>query len=222
MQVGNRKTMLMNWPERLFIYSPLRILMQHRQAGRWLGIAGSVRPPARTLEIGCGLGKGARICVDRLGARRVIAFDLEEKLVLRAARKLPAAYSGRISFLASDAQDLPFRDSDFDAVIDYGIIHHVLDWRRCMSEISRVLRSDGLFYFEEIYPLVYANPLMRRLVRHPEADRFDGPRFLAALAASGLSLLEGVRIGSPFGIVGVARKMERRAAGDPETPSDRN
>jgi ubiquinone/menaquinone biosynthesis C-methylase UbiE len=136
----------------------------------------------------------------------VFAFDLEEKIVRKATRRRSSPRSGRITFFVSDAQDLPFPDRSFDAVINYGIIHHVLDWRRCICEIGRVLEPGGLFYFEEIYPPVYANRLMRHLVRHPEADRFDGPQFLAALEANQLQLLPGVRTESRFGIVGVANR----------------
>ena len=71
-----------------------------------------------------------------------------------------------------DAQDLPFPNACFDAVVNFGIIHHVLDWRRCISELSRVTQPGGAFYFEEIYPPLYANFLLKRMVRHPTSDRF--------------------------------------------------
>jgi ubiquinone/menaquinone biosynthesis C-methylase UbiE len=205
MNPKDKKTMLMNWPERVFISSPVRLLVQHRQASKWIRLAG----PRRTetaLEIGCGLGRGAQIAVNRLGAARMFAFDLEEDVVHKAGKRLPAELKGRISFFVGDAQDFPFPDTSFDAVINYGIIHHVLDWRRCISEIGRVLKTGGLFYFEEIYPPLYANPLMRHLVRHPETDRFEGSQFIAALEANHVKLLPGVRTDSRFGIVGVARK----------------
>jgi len=205
MHLTDKNKMLMNWPERMFIHSPVRVLVQRRHARRWIQIAGASRLD-RTLEIGCGLGRGAEIALRRLGVQKMFAFDLEESLVRRATGRIPGDLAGRLSYFVGDAQDFPFRDSFFDGVINYGIIHHVLDWRRCVAEIARVLKPGGLFYFEEIYPPLYANRLMRRLVRHPAEDRFDGIEFIAALDRDRIRLLPGVKEDSRFGIVGVARK----------------
>ncbi len=200
--------MLMNWPERVWIYSPVRGWFQALHARRWLELTG--RPDVSSaLEIGCGTGRGARILLDRMGFKRVIAFDLEEKLVTRAAARRRSSDLRRLDFLTADAQDLPFPDGLFDAVVNYGIIHHILDWRRAIREISRVLRPNGLFYFEEIYPPLYANFILKRLVKHPTTDRFDGPQFTDALSNAGLRLVEGVNTHSRFGVIGAARKDPR-------------
>ncbi len=203
--LSDKEKMLMNWPERVWIYSPVRVFFQIREIREWLKLVGKTNAE-NALEIGCGLGRGAGLMVNRMGFRDVVAFDLEERLVVRAARGTPDVLKEKISFYVGDAQDLPFGDSSFDAVVNFGIIHHVLDWRRCISEISRVLRPGGLFYFEEIYPPLYANFFMKRLVRHPTEDRFDGPQFLRALELQNLHLVQGVRHESRFGIVGIARK----------------
>jgi ubiquinone/menaquinone biosynthesis C-methylase UbiE len=198
--------MLMNWPERVWIYSPLRPVFQRREVAKWLRLAAPVHT-ASALEIGCGLGRGAGLLARRMGFQRVIAFDLESRLVDRAAAKLPDRFAPMISFLVADAQDLPFADSAFDAVVNFGIIHHVLDWRRCIRELGRVTRPGGVFYFEEIYPPLYANFLMKHVVRHPTEDRFYGPQFVETLARNGFRIVEGVRTDSRFGIVGAARKI---------------
>ncbi|MFH0821237.1 MAG: class I SAM-dependent methyltransferase [Pseudomonadota bacterium] len=202
----NKELMLMNWPERVWIYSPVRVYFQRLHAKKWLRFAGRQKP-GLSLEIGCGLGKAAHFLVEEMGFEKVVAFDLEEKLIRRAARALPKAMGSRISYFVSDAQDLPFADSAFDAVVNYGIIHHVLDWRKCVSEIGRVTKPGGIFYFEEIYPPLYANAILKRLVRHPTEDRFHAPEFLAALRTAGFSLMDGVNTRSKFGIVGTARRL---------------
>jgi len=200
-----KEQMLMNWPERVWIYSPVRVAFLRLHARRWKRLVGPITG-GHALEIGCGLGKGAQILIRRMGFGRVTALDLEKTLIVLARRKLPRDLSHRISFFLGDAQDLPFPAALFDAVVNYGIIHHVLDWRRCISEISRVLKPGGIFYFEEIYPALYANLILGPLLRHPTEDRFHGPEFLATLEANGLGLVEGVRTTSRFGIVGAARK----------------
>ncbi len=200
-----KQDMLMNWPERVWIYSPLRVLFLRREARRWLRQAGRHKVD-NALEIGCGLGRGARILVEELSFKRVTAFDLEEKLIRRCVADRPGHLHEQIDFMVADAQDFPFPRASFDAVVNFGIIHHVLDWRRCIAEIARVLAPGGHFYFEEIFPPLYANILMRHIVRHPKADRFDRDMFLEALRSQGLRLLESVRSQSRFGLVGVAKR----------------
>ena len=202
---SERQQMFMNWPERVWIYSPLRVFFLRRHAETWRRLVGACEAEC-VLEIGCGLGRGARILAENLGFKKIFAFDLEEGLIRRAAKNVRHHLRSRIWFFVGDAQDLPFGSSKFDAVVNYGIIHHVVDWRRCIGEIGRVLKSGGMFYFEEIYPPLYSNFVMKRLVRHPTQDRFDGPEFLQALEVNHLRLINGVRTTSPFGIVGVARK----------------
>jgi ubiquinone/menaquinone biosynthesis C-methylase UbiE len=199
--------MLMNWPERVWIYSPIRPLFQRREIGKWLKIAKPTKLD-RVLEIGCGLGRGAALLAREMGFRNVVAFDLEEILIRRARRILPSDLAEAVTFFVGDAQALPFPDAGFDAVVNFGIIHHVLDWRGCIAEISRMLRPGGYFYFEEIYPPLYANFLLKRMLRHPTEDRFYGPDFLTALQSNGLHLQPGVCTGSRFGIVGAARKTQ--------------
>jgi ubiquinone/menaquinone biosynthesis C-methylase UbiE len=201
----DKNLMLMNWPERVWIYSPVRAWVLRRHAGKLLRLRGPMKAQT-ALEIGCGTGKGATILVKTMGFERVHAFDLEEPLIRRAVKGLPAAMSDKISFFVGDAQTLPFSDSRFDAVVNFGIIHHVLDWRGCIREIGRVLKTGGTFFFEEIYPPLYANFLLGPMLRHPREDRFDGPLFLAELEKNGLRMVKGVSPGTRFGIVCAAVK----------------
>ena len=203
--MSDKEKMLMNWPERVWIYSPFRVLFQMREIRKWMRLVGKTEV-GDALEIGCGLGRGAGLLVEQMGFRNVVAFDLEERLVVRAAKARREQLKEKVSFYVGDAQDLPFQASRFDAVVNFGIIHHVLDWRRCISEISRVLRPGGYFFFEEIFPPLYANFFMKHIVAHPTEDRFDEPQFLGTLRSEGLHLVDGVPTGSRFGLVGVARK----------------
>ena len=83
----------------------------------------------------------------------------------------------------------------------------MLDWRQCLSEIKRVMRSNAIFYFEEIYPPLYANWLFKRMLRHPTENRFYEDDFLGELEKLELCLLQGVRVGSRFGVIGAAQKL---------------
>ena len=50
--------------------------------------------------------------------------------------------------LICDAHSLPFADNSFDAVIVQAVLEHVVDPWRCVEEIHRVLKADGLVYAE--------------------------------------------------------------------------
>lgn len=196
--------MKVNWPERLWVNSPVRGYVQ-RQESLFFRRAGRLAPGGRCLEIGCGCGTGARLICRYFAPTEIHALDLDVAM-LQAARKNGARRNGQpLQLLAADAQELPYPDRTFDAVFNFGIIHHLEDWRKGVTEIVRVLKQGGVFYFEEIYPPLYANPLFRRILDHPREDRFYGPDFRAALAAAGLRLLDGYKE-SRFAILGIAVK----------------
>jgi len=197
--------MKVNWPERLWVNSPVRRYVQQREA-RFFRTLHDLTPGARCLEIGCGCGVGARIIHQSFAPGAIHAIDIDEEMLRTAKRKSRAWRSVPLHLLAADAQQLPYPDKCFDAVFNYGIIHHLEDWQQGVSEIGRVLENSGLFYFEEIYPPLYANPLFRRILDHPRENRFHGPQFRAALAGSGLRLLDGYKE-ARFAILGAAVKI---------------
>src|SRR5262245_52731611 len=50
--------------------------------------------------------------------------------------------------IVADAHNLPFDDSSFEGVVVQAVLEHVLDPIRCVSEIHRVLKPNGLVYSE--------------------------------------------------------------------------
>jgi len=67
--------------------------------------------------------------------------------------------------LICDAHDIPFEDGVFDAVIVQAVLEHVVDAPRCVDEIHRVLKPDGLVYAE--------TPFMQQV----HAGRYDFTRY---------------------------------------------
>jgi SAM-dependent methyltransferase/uncharacterized protein YbaR (Trm112 family) len=47
-----------------------------------------------------------------------------------------------------DAHDLPFRDGSVDAVVAQAVLEHVADPGRCVEEIHRLLKPNGIVYAE--------------------------------------------------------------------------
>ncbi len=196
--------MKVNWPERLWVNSSLRYLIQQRES-RFFKRLRDMKPGSRCLEIGCGHGAGARILLKAFQPARLDGLDVDPVMIRLASRRQPDWTVDRLLFLVGDAQQLPYADTSIDAVFNFGIIHHLEDWEQGIREIARVLKSGGGFYFEEIYPALYANVITRRVLDHPTENRFYGPEYRAALQAEGLSLLPGYKE-SRFGILGVAVK----------------
>lgn len=57
-------------------------------------------------------------------------------------------YFGPRTAVVCDAHDLPFKDNSFDGLVIQAVLEHVVDPYRCVGEIYRVLKPDGLVYAE--------------------------------------------------------------------------
>jgi SAM-dependent methyltransferase len=53
--------------------------------------------------------------------------------------------------LVCDAHQIPFAENTFDGVVIQAVLEHVADPERCVNEIHRVLRPDGLIYAETAF-----------------------------------------------------------------------
>jgi ubiquinone/menaquinone biosynthesis C-methylase UbiE len=90
-------------------------------------------------------------------------------------------------------------DAAYDAVFDFGIVHHVPEWRAALREAHRVLRPGGRFFAEEVFERFIANPVWRRLLEHPQQDRFDAARFEKALQEAGFRVVATRTLWDRFG-----------------------
>ena len=72
---------------------------------------------------------------------------------------------GERTNLICDAHDLPFLAESFDGVIIQAVLEHILEPNRCVAEIYRILKHDGLVYAE--------TPFMQQV----HAGRYDFMRF---------------------------------------------
>ena len=93
---------------------------------------------------------------------------------------------------------IPAADSSYDAVFDFGIIHHIPHWRSALAEVRRVLKPGGRFYAEEVLAAFIRSPVVRRLLEHPQSDRFDRQTFGSALGEAGLELQGSMELARAF------------------------
>ncbi|WP_455381645.1 class I SAM-dependent methyltransferase [Salinispira pacifica] len=191
-----------NWVERLWVNGPWRSAFLLGEV-RYFKRTRELAPGSRVLEIGCGKGVGARLVYRQFDPARIDAVDVDPDMIRRAERQYRFIPTDRVSFAVADAQELPFEDRSMDAVFNFGILHHLEDWNRGIREVARVLRPGGAFYFEEIYPELYAGPILKHILVHPTENRFHGPQYRNALRDAGLRLIDGYHE-SRYAILAVA------------------
>ena|SRR5438093_2996277 len=139
--------MRLNWLGRASMNNGIRALGQHYSA-RWMERLGGRVQGGRVLEVGCGRGIGIEIILERFGAASVDAIDLDPKMVECASRRLAASGLAGVRLNIGNVTCIQAGDATYDAVFDFGAIHLELDWRKAITEVRRVLKPGGKFFFE--------------------------------------------------------------------------
>jgi ubiquinone/menaquinone biosynthesis C-methylase UbiE len=190
--------MLLNRAEYWLMNNPVRASIQrHYEARRLLRLGGAMQG-GRALEVGCGRGVGSQLILEFFGADTVDAFDLDPRMVAQAQARM-SAYGSRARIWVGDASAISAPDATYDAVFDFGIIHHIPEWRRALAEVHRVLKPGGRFYAEEVLKPFILHPIIRRVLEHPLEDRFDAAGFSRELEASGLEPIATDELWGSFG-----------------------
>ncbi len=196
--------MKLNWAERWAVNNPLRPIQERLELG-WLKRNARFKPYDHVLEVGCGRGAGSSLIKTMFKPAVLHAMDLDIEMIRKAFRYLSSGQREGISFFVSDAVRLPYPDKTMDAVFGFGVLHHIMDWQGALDEIVRVLKVDGIYFFEELYPSLYQNFLTRHILLHPIKNRFCSQDLKLALKNAGLeqgNFLEHKRLG----ILGFASK----------------
>ncbi|HIN93775.1 MAG TPA: class I SAM-dependent methyltransferase [Alphaproteobacteria bacterium] len=63
------------------------------------------------------------------------------------AGKLAARFGVSFDIRGGVAEDIPFPDDHFDVVIATSVMEHVTDLEQSLSEVHRVLKPGGIFWF---------------------------------------------------------------------------
>lgn len=98
----------------------------------------------KTLEVGCGTGEDSSLLARNPNVTSLTSIDLTERHITEAKRNFKQ--SGlKGNFIRMDAENLKFKDSTFDTVYSYGVLHHTPDTQGAIDEIYRVLKPNGKF-----------------------------------------------------------------------------
>ena len=110
-----------------------------------------VQPAEAVLDLGCGTGTLLAALVDSEPAASYVGVDPDPEVLAIARRRL-AGTNGQVELATAYAQDLPFPDAHFDAVVSTLVFHHLPDdvKGQTLTEVRRVLRSDGRFLLVDV------------------------------------------------------------------------
>lgn len=201
--------MKLNAVEKTLMNNPVRGLLQRRYEAPLLKRLGGHTDGLRVLEIGCGRGVGTEIIFKHFGALEVHAFDLDPDMIEQARRRLSLYPADVLKLYVGDAAAIEEKDASFDAVFDFGIIHHVPEWERAVAEVARVLKPGGRFYFEEVTTHALSRWSYRTFLKHPTENRFSAERFIVELEQQGINV-DGNYVERFFGdfVLGVGRRCD--------------
>lgn len=144
------------------------ILIQKKQLSRYFYLL--TRPKKNqisVLDLGCGDGEVTLKLLLESGiftnsTLKVTGVDISQKAL--------SVFTARTGFeaISSEVTNLPIPDSSVDLVVLDDVLEHLEDTDKCMQEINRVLRGDGLLllstpnlaaWFNRILLLLGAQPI---------------------------------------------------------------
>jgi len=103
---------------------------------------------SRVLDVGCGTGAQSM----RLARRgfQVMAIDFSETVLKRAEAEIRSSgLNDRITLRREDILSLTFGDGHFENLLCWGVLMHIADVDRAISEIIRVVKPGGRIVVSE-------------------------------------------------------------------------
>ncbi|RUX03241.1 MULTISPECIES: methyltransferase domain-containing protein [unclassified Mesorhizobium] len=149
-----------------------------------------LKPGARLLDIGSGIGGPARFVANNAGVD-VTGIDLTQSYVdIATSLSRRTGMAGKTHFVQGSALDMPFAKAGFDAAMILHVGMNLPDKAKLMSEAARVLKPGGVFAVYDVmrlkdgaltYPLPWASNETISFVATPDDYR-------SAAAAAGFSV----------------------------------
>jgi ubiquinone/menaquinone biosynthesis C-methylase UbiE len=93
----------------------------------------------RVLDVGCASGYMISQIAKEFPKAKYFGVDVYDQAILYGKSKYP-----EINFKTAFADNLPFKNNFFDAIIFYETIEHVEDPLKTLRELKRVLKKDGV------------------------------------------------------------------------------
>lgn len=101
------------------------------------------------LDVGCGVGENSIRLAER--GFRVTGIDYSEAILPDATTNIERhGLSDRIEVRRGDILNLDLPEQAFDLVLCWGVLMHIPDAARAVSQLARVVRPGGWLVFEEV------------------------------------------------------------------------
>ncbi len=113
---------------------------------RFKEVSNLIEPTGGTiLDIGCADGVFSKVIFDKSRADKFIGMDVIKSSVDWAKKHW--AGTKKMKFIFGDAHDLKFKNGTFDAVFAMEVLEHVVDPKKVLLEIKRILKKGGYGIF---------------------------------------------------------------------------
>lgn len=173
--------MLLNTLEFMAMNNPIRAIVQDMIEAKTLRTYSTLAEDKVALEIGCGNGTGTKLIQKYFHPREIYAIDLDPKMINIAKKNNK---NKNIYFEVGDASKLQFENNRFDAIFDFGIIHHIPNWKDCLQELRRVLKPHGQLILEDLSIETFENSLgkiLKKVLDHPYNAMYKQEEFISFL-----------------------------------------
>lgn len=138
-------------------------------------------------DIGCGWGLALRMLSDRFRPERLIAIDIDARMV-DAAREEARQQNLEVEFQRTPGSHLRLPDCSIDMVFCHQTFHHIVDQADALNEFYRVLRPGGVLLFAESTRRFIHSWIIRLLFRHPMNVQRTAAEYLSMVRRAGFAV----------------------------------
>lgn len=97
----------------------------------------------KVLDLGCGTGALTLRLAE--SGYEVTGVDISAQMLDQLARRSKKL---NVRLVEADIFSLPFNEASFDAAVSRWVLPHFSDWSAAVRQVSRVLKSGGVFIFD--------------------------------------------------------------------------
>lgn len=109
-----------------------------------------IEKPTNILDIGCGNGHTLELLAKEFPEAELTGLEISKEAIALASSKVPKA-----KFVEKYLENYTSRIK-FDLIINLGTIEHIEDLDQSLINLKKLLKQDGIIYFEAPDNLVYS------------------------------------------------------------------
>lgn len=144
------------------------------------------------LDVGCGTGAVLALLHEKYPDGRYVGLDLTPEMIEVARTKVAPG----MEFVVGDAENLPFDEASFDAVLCSNSFHHYPNPAAFLAGALRVLRPGGRLILRDytssdpvVWLMNHVELPLARLVGHGDVRVFRQREFVELAQAAGFEVL---------------------------------